>query len=265
MKRLLFLVLCVGMFNCLLPNGVSASEMVVRDDLAKHFQGLTGTFVLFDPQEDKYVVYNQLQSQKRISPCSTFKIYHSLIGLQTEVLDQEDSNTLVRWDGKIHSILSWNRDQTLASATRDSVVWYFQQLAARIGQGRMQEYIDKIGYGNRDISGWLTFWLGSSLQISAMEQVDLLNRLYAGKLPFLPENIEIVKKNITVSESGGVRLMGKTGSGYEDANIMGWFVGCVEKEGHYYVFATNIENSGGAYGAKAREITKGILQEMGIL
>ena len=93
----------------------------------------------------------------------------------------------------------WNHDHTLASATRESVVWYFQELAARIGPERMQEYIDKIGYGNKDISGGLTtFWLGSSLQISALEQVDLLNKLYSGQLPFSAANTAILQKNITL-------------------------------------------------------------------
>ena len=59
----------------------------------------------------------------------------------------------------------------------------------------MQEYIDKIGYGNKDISGGLTtFWLGSSLQISALEQVDLLNKLYSGQLPFSAANTAILQR-----------------------------------------------------------------------
>ena len=146
-------------------------------------------------------------------------------------------------------------------------MWYFQELAARIGPERMQEYIDKIGYGNKDISGGLTtFWLGSSLQISALEQVDLLNKLYSGQLPFSAANTAILQKNITLSEDGGTKLMGKTGSALRNEKwVSGWFVGCVNKDGRYYVFATNIEAADGANGGKAREITKSILKEMGIL
>ena len=147
--------------------GASAADISVRDEFAAHFAGFTGTFVMYDPAGDKYIVYNEPQSKKRLSPCSTFKIYNSLIGLETGVLDQEDVYTLFKWNGTQYSFPYWNHDHTLASATRESVVWYFQELAARIGPERMQEYIDKIGYGNKDISGGLTtFWLGSSLQIS---------------------------------------------------------------------------------------------------
>ena len=131
-----------------------------------HFAGFTGTFVMYDPAGDKYIVYNEPQSKKRLSPCSTFKIYNSLIGLETGVLDQEDVYTLFKWNGTQYSFPYWNHDHT-ASATRESVVWFRRARRARIGPERMQEYIDKIGYGNKDISGGLTtFWLGSSLQIS---------------------------------------------------------------------------------------------------
>ena len=58
--------------------------------------------------------------------------------------------------------------------------------------------------------------------------------------------------------------MGKTGSALRNEKwVSGWFVGCVNKDGRYYVFATNIEAADGANGGKAREITKSILKEMG--
>ena len=109
-------------------------------------------------------------------------------------------------------------------------MWYFRG-ARRASAERMREYIDKIGYGNKDISGGLTtFWLGSSLQISALEQVDLLNKLYSGQLPFSAANTAILQKNITLSEDGGTKLMGKTGSALRNEKwVSGWFVGCVSK------------------------------------
>ena len=135
-------------------------------------------------------------------------------------MDQEDVYTLFKWNGTQYSFPYWNHDHTLASATRESVVWYFQELAARIGPERMQEYIDKIGYGNKDISGGLTtFWLGSSLQISALEQVDLLNKLYSGQLPFSAREYRDSAKNITLSEDGGTKLMGKTGSALRNEKV----------------------------------------------
>lgn len=266
MKKLFVLILCM-MALSFTAYKADAAEVMVRNDLGKYFEGFTGTFVMYETATDNYIIYNEAQSKKRLSPCSTFKIYNSLIGLETGVLDQEDVFTLFKWNGVKYDFPYWNHDHTLASATRESVVWYFQELASRIGQERMQEYINKIEYGNQDISGGLTtFWLRSSLQISAMEQVQLLNKLYANQLPFAASTQAIVKKNITLSDENGVIFMGKTGSGFENGKwLLGWFVGCIEKNGQWYIVATNLEAPDDATGAKAREITKQIAKELGIL
>ena len=267
-KRWYLVLVTIILVNACLLTITNAAPLEVREDFGKYFEGFTtGTFVMYDEANDQYIVYNEPQSVKRLSPCSTFKIYNSLAGLETGVLDQEDVYTLFKWNGKQYTFPAWNHDQTLASATKDSVVWYFQELAFKIGDERMQAFLDKIEYGNRDISGGLTtFWLRSSLQISAREQVDLLHKLYSGKLSVSPENVGIVKNNITLFKNDDVRLMGKTGSGFQDEKwILGWFVGCVEKQGNRYFFATNIQAPDGATGGKAREITKLILKDLQVL
>jgi beta-lactamase class D len=266
MKTILWF-LCALLLACATVAAEAAPAVEVRDDLGKYFRGYAGTMVIYDQAGDRYIVYNEPQSGKRLSPCSTFKIYNSLIGLETGVLAAEDDNTLFKWDGTHRSIANWNRDHTLASATRDSAVWYFQELAARIGEKRMQEHLDGIGYGNRDISGGLTtFWLRSSLRITAMEQVELLTRLYSGRLPFSPQNVAVVRKNITLATGEGTTFMGKTGSGFEDGRwLLGWFVGCVEKPGGRYIFAVNIEAPDGANGGEARRITEAVLKDLDIL
>ena len=267
MKKVFLAMAWIFLINAGLVSGAAASEFVQNCEVEKYFAGFSGTFVLYDEANDRYTIFNEPQSGKRLSPCSTFKIYNSLIGLETGVLDQEDVYTLVKWAGTEYTFPAWNHDQTLASATRDSVVWYFQDLAKKIGAERMQANLDKIGYGNRDISGGLTtFWLRSSLQISALEQVDLLHKMYAGQLPVSATNVEVVKRNITLSDDNGRRLMGKTGSGLADGKWkLGWFVGCAEYNGQRYFFAVNIEAEDGAYGGKAREIAKSILKDLGIL
>ena len=266
MKKTVFLILLTVVVLWAMVADVWAAS-VVEEDFSRYFADLNGTFVLYDPATDTYRIHNSTQSNRRLAPCSTFKIFNSLIGLEVGVLDRDDAKTRLVWDGVQRDFESWNRDHTLASATRDSVVWYYQQLAERIGAERMQLYLDRIGYGNRDISGGLTrFWLQSSLQISAREQVELLARLHAGKLPFAEETRAIVLRNITLSSDNGVRLLGKTGSGFRDGKwILGWFVGYVERAGKVYVFATNVEGTDGANGGRARTITRAILQDLGLL
>ncbi len=262
-KVLLWLILWQG----LILGQALAAPSEAREDLADCFQGFSGTFVLYSLETERYTVYNEEQSRKRLSPCSTFKIPNSLIGLEMGAVDKEDVFTLKKWDGTRYDFPYWNHDHTLASATKESVVWYFRELASDIGAARMQNYLQAIDYGNQDISGGLTqFWLGSSLQISAREQVRFLTRLERGKLPFSPDTRSIVYKNITVAEKNGVTLMGKTGSRLQDGHwTLGWFVGLVKKPGETYVFATNIEGADGAMGGKAREISLAVLKKMNVL
>ena len=228
----------------LLASVARASETVERTDLADIFQGFDGTFIMYDEGADRYTVFNKALSETRLPPCSTFKVFHALIGLDSGVLDRDDARTLMKWNGKPSSIAAWNHDQTLASAMRHSVVWYFQRVATGIGEERMQRGLDRIGYGNRDISGGLTrFWLQSSLKISPREQVGLLRALFNGSLPFAAEDIAVVKRDITLSSGKGLRFMGKTGSGSDDADrgIIGWFVGGVETPHNRWSFAVNIQ------------------------
>lgn len=249
-------------------SGARASELVERDDLNSLFDGFTGTFVLYDEGADRYTVVNKAQSEIRRTPCSTFKIFHALIGLDVGVLDRDDAKTLMRWDGKPSSVEAWNRDQTLASAMRNSVVWYFRRVATGIGERRMQLALDRIGYGNRDISGGLSrFWLQSSLKISPREQVDLLHSLYTGSLPFAAGDVDIIKRNLTLSRDANVWFMGKTGSGTDDADrwIIGWFVGCADVGGNRRFFAVNIKGADGATGAQARHIAEAALKELCVL
>jgi beta-lactamase class D len=164
-------------------------------------------------------------------------------------------------------IESWNRDHNLKSAIQNSVVWYYQEVAHRIGESRMKEFIDKIGYGNKDISGGIdTFWLMNSLEISAEEQVDFLKKFYTGQLHFAERNLNIVKNIIVLDSNKFNILRGKTGSGvFPDGNVcIGWFIGYITLGDNAFIFATNILGDD-ASGLKAKEITIEILKSMKIM
>lgn len=243
----------------------TAVENIKVEDLSQYFTGYDGTFVLFDKKLGEYIIYNEPKSKKRVPPCSTFKIVNSLIGLDTGVV--QDENSVYKWDGKKRSIEEWNRDHTLASAVKYSAVWYFQELARNVGSERMQSHLDEMNYGNRDISAGIDkFWLQSSLEVSPVEQVDMLRKLYDYQLPFSKRSVDIVKKIIINSEENGVILSAKTGSGEKAGKgINGWYVGCVENDDNVYFFATNIEAENNAAGVKAKEITINILTDKNIL
>jgi beta-lactamase class D len=240
-------------------------EKVVYEDLSSYFDGYDGTFVLYDLKKRTYTVYNKEKSEKRVSPNSTFKIPHALVGLQTGVL--QDADTVLRWDGTEYPFPEWNRDQTLTEAIQNSTIWYFQEVAQRVGPVREKRYLQVFRYGNRDLSGGLTnFWLQSSLKISPKEQVDFLRRFYTYHLPVSKRNIDIVKEILVLEEKNGALLSGKTGTGWKDAElngipINGYFVGYVEKDGNAYFFATNIEAEDHATGGNAKAITLQILRD----
>ncbi|WP_312519842.1 class D beta-lactamase [Anaerospora sp.] len=244
-----------------------ATSQNIRDDLGKYFQNYQGTFVLYDEAADQYTIYNEEQSSIRFSPCSTFKIPNSLIGLESGILEKENERTLLKWSGKQYSISAWNQDHTLATAMANSVVWYYQEVARKIGPERMGYFLQSLQYGNQDMSGGIDrFWLQSTLTISAKEQVAFIKKLYQNDLPFSQDNMALVRKLIILSTEKNVIFSGKTGSAMEDSKlVLGWFVGCVEKDGHRYFFATNITGSDEAFGARAKEISQQILTELAIL
>src|SRR5262245_26816543 len=114
----------------------------------------------------------------RLSPASTYKIPHALIGLETGVITE---STVERWDGVRHPEQpKWNQDHTVLSAMRPSVLWFFQAMAPRIGAARAHQWLQRFGYGNTDTSGPITlYWVNGQLRISPDEQLVFLNKFYA--------------------------------------------------------------------------------------
>ncbi|WP_309119716.1 BlaR1 family beta-lactam sensor/signal transducer [Paenibacillus sp.] len=241
-----------------------ADEKATYEDLRTYFADYEGSFVMYDAQTDRYTIYNKSGSERRVSPDSTFKIYGALFGLDSGAVEADRST--LRWDGKLHPYDAWNRDQDLFTAMNRSVNWYFQEIDARIGRDRMQAYLERIGYGNADLSdGASPFWLESSLKISPVEQVLLLESFYSNRFEFRDEHIETVKDAIRLDEKGGALLSGKTGTGAVNGKEeSGWFVGYVEKEGNTYFFATHVGSENRANGSAAAEITLSILRDKGI-
>lgn len=261
---------------CLLlqPSFAAAADDFKPIDMSNFFgRHKNSSFVLYNCATDKYYIHNLEYARKRYSPCSSFKILNSLIGLETGVIKNE--NHVIEWDGKDGRLKIWNQDHTLASAIKNSVVWYYQALAKSVGEKRMKKFVEAAQYGNMDISGGLTkFWLHGpegTLKISALEQIEFLKKLTEEKLPFSEKNIRIVKKIIELQAGEDYSLSGKTGSGMEDGrHVCGWFVGTVKTHKTAYVFATLIAadiktEDSPALGSVAKKITMNILKSMGII
>lgn len=240
------------------------SNRTLNEDLSHYFAGYDGSFVLYDMKANQYHIYNENQSKLRVSPDSTYKIYSALFGLESDAITSE--NSTMNWNGIHYPYESWNRDQNLSTAMKNSVTWYFQDLDKRTRLDRLQAYFNQIGYGNRNLSEGITqYWLESSLKISPIEQVQLLKAFYTNQFGFKTKNIQTVKDAIKLEEKNGSLLSGKTGTGMvNNKNINGWFIGYVETKDNTYFFATNIQKEDNANGSIAAQITLSILRDKGI-
>jgi beta-lactamase class D len=226
-------------FSCLL---LLASSCRGEDrDLARLFaeKNIDGTIVLSDLSGSKTYIANERRANATFVPASTFKILNTLIALDEGVVSEKE---VLRWDGKEEGLAAWNRDQTLESAFRSSCVWFYQELARRIGTARYEAYLKRTGYGTGSPTPELTtFWLEGDLRISAVEQVDFLKKVYRGELPFRRGSYEILQKLMVVEKTPAYTLRAKTGWAQRTTPQIGWFVGYVERDGKVWFFATNID------------------------
>lgn len=259
----------------IVPSADVQVSPIQAQDLGPFFKNTVGAFVLYDSKHDQYIRYNEARCRQRFSPKSTFKIPNSLIGLETGVI--RDAEFVIPWNRQKYPpqdnwnqepFAHWAQDHTLRSAIKYSVVWYYRELALRVGQQRMKQYVARFNYGNKAVSGRIdNFWLDGSLKISANEQIDFLKAFYRGQLPVSSRATEIVKDILELERTPTYKLSAKTGGGsISEGLYIGWFVGYVETKEDVYFFATNIEGTNfEEIRDKRIELTKKVLVGLGIL
>jgi beta-lactamase class D len=228
---------------------------------------LTGHVLIYDESKNHSYVYNPAGNEVLYSPASTFKICHSLIALETGVIP--NIHTVIPHDGVQRRLPVWNQDHDMQMAFRNSTVWFYQELAHRIGAERMQLWIDSLNYGNRDISGNVQeFWLDGTLRINAHQQIDFLKQLYHGQLPLSARSQDLVKEIMVQEQTPAYTLRAKTGWMIENDTNIGWYTGWVEKKGKVYYFAHCVQDTltDNPQFADARvSIVKSILKDLDIL
>jgi beta-lactamase class D len=241
----------------------------VDADGAKLFEErqVTGAFVLLDLKTGALTVVSPERASTGYLPASTFKIPNTLIGLETGVIP--DERFALKWDGVERQVAAWNRDHDLASAMRESVVWFYQEVARRIGAERMKSWIDRLGYGNRDLAGGIDqFWLSGGLRVTPREQVEFMRRLRAGELPVSRENAALVLRLLPSHEAEGATLRGKTGLGRQGDTSVGWLVGIVERGDQAWAYATLVlgdRDELDRIRPLRLEVTKALLARHGVL
>ncbi len=228
---------------------MAAEPEITQADWSEYFNGLNGTAVIYDASDRHYTIYNDELAADRRSPCSTFKIISSLTALEHGILVPEDSAR--KWSGEVFWNEDWNKDIDFSEAFRTSCVWYYRQLIDDIGQDRMQKELEKLQYGNCDISDWegqlnannnnralMGFWIESSLLISPKEQTEVMERIFGENSEYSEETQHELKQVmlVTEQEQTDILIYGKTGMGKVDGIVIdAWFTGFAETtEGKLY-------------------------------
>lgn len=223
------------------------------------FDGLDGCAVVYDLNNDSYLAYHKDEMTRRFPPCSTYKIYSALNALEQGIISP--TQNALAWDSTEYPFEEWNHDHDLQSAMQESVNWYFQRLDHASGIAQLEGFYRQIGYGNSTIGNNLdSYSNGSSLQISALEQVQLLVKLYRNDFHFDEANIRAVKNALLSESNGRYKVYGKTGTGNIDGvNVAGWYIGFAERSDNTYFFAAYLHSDQGIDGPQVREMTLNLL------
>lgn len=261
MKKIVFLLAI-----CLLPViSVWAENIAERPDWKKYFDtaGVEGCFLFYDLSSQKYSGYNLKRIKQEFLPASTFKFFSSLVALETGVVGDVDEN--FKWDGVDRQNPAWNRDQTLRHAYKNSTLWFYQELVRRIGEKRMQNYVNRAGYGNRQTGGGSDrFWLdGGLMRITPRQQIEFLVKLYKYELPFSRRTIDAVKDISIFEKTEKFTIHGKMGWAVEQK--VAWLVGYVERGDKAYFFAMNISAADNKAADARVPVTQKILQDLRVI
>lgn len=225
---------------------VSGDTVTIKIDLDSLFEShdVVGTIMIRRSEGDTTWVYNEERTQEAFLPASTFKVVSTLIGLETGVVNTED--TLFRWDGTPRRMPAWEADMTLHQAFHTSCVPCYQSVARKIGTERMNAYLTEFNYGRMIVTDETLdqFWLTGPSNITPLEQLQFLQRLTNGELAVSASSIEGLREVMLILQTERYQLYGKTGWSVDGRRNIGWFIGWYEVGDQSYLFVTNIEPRG---------------------
>ena len=71
--------------------------------------GSKGTIVFLDLSSKKKIIYGSNLANIRTTPCSTFKIWNTLIGIENNQINSENDSFYI-WDGITRADTDWNKN-----------------------------------------------------------------------------------------------------------------------------------------------------------
>jgi len=233
------------LFIIFFNSSIFSQGMFTEQTIRKYFDesGEMGIFILHDLQNGKYFYHNKKLADSSLCPASTFKILNSLIGLETGVIS--DVNFVIPWDKVERRFPGWNEDNTLKSAFKFSTVWYYQELARRVGITKMEYYLNEVNFGNKRTNGNVDkFWLDGSLTITPNEQMEFLIKLYKEELPFSKRSFDILKDIMVAPSDSNYIIRAKTGWNDLDGKDVGWYIGYYQQKDNIYFFVNCLLTDG---------------------
>src|SRR5438445_21353 len=119
------------------PTGAQGPKAL--PELLKEFEAarVTGTIALYDTQDGVLGCSDVKKCQEAVTPASTFKIPHSMIALETGVVDGPD--TVLPWDHQDYSNENWNQDLKFRDAFRLSCFPCYRAIARKVGEAGERE------------------------------------------------------------------------------------------------------------------------------
>ena len=217
----------------ILLGSCAKSRIKEHKDWAKFYQdkGIKDAcFIMRDNNHESIHYYNLDRCSKRFLPASTFKVFNSLVALETAVAP--DDQLVIKWDSQVRRP-EWDKDMNMREALKVSCVPYYKEIARRIGPAKMQHFLDTMKYGNMKIEGRIDeFWLNNTLQISPDEEMGFLKKMYFAELPISERSQRIVKTMMLQEETPDYNLYYKTGTGFAGDKCIYWVVGFAERIEH---------------------------------
>lgn len=212
------------------------------------------------------------------TPSSSFKLALSVIGYDAGILLDETHPKIPFKKGYPDYKDIWRQPHTPKLWMKNSCLWYSQYITHQLGAKKLKAYLEKLHYGNTDITGdkgesngLKRSWISSSLEISPKEQLRFVADLKDNKLP-LSVRAQIMTKSIMTSTplANGWTLYAKTGSAWvhhprtnqKTKFKQGWSVGWVTKGPRTLVFVYYVKEDHYRKGHAGARATQTVIEKL---
>ena len=184
MSRLLTLLLaCAALAACERPQlsrGGGLPTLKLNDAVGGQIGGPDTCLMVLDAATGASRYQYGLPSvcNRPLPPCATFEAPNALIALDAGLITPQ---AVLKWDGSPQPLSAWQKDADLATAFGQSIAWWDQALAARIGAPLYAQRLKALDYGSARPEGPLAhFWMGPA-QGGGLVPSSALRRPVAGQ------------------------------------------------------------------------------------